>query len=127
MRFSATHIHDEAFMRQALKLAADTTGLASPNPQVGCILVSNGEVIGEGAHIYDNRDQFWRFAEAHAITFANVPVVVNGVQVHYDLQSRRYVAVNLTNEEPQQVEYDWEQSPGYFTPQQLQKFATAGK
>jgi len=56
MRFSATHIHDEAFMRQALKLAADTTGLASPNPQVGCILVSNGEVIGEGAHIYDNRD-----------------------------------------------------------------------
>ena len=56
MRFSATHIHDEAFMRQALKLAADTTGLASPNPQVGCILVSNGEVIGEGAHLYDNRD-----------------------------------------------------------------------
>src|ERR1700733_3552730 len=56
MRFSATHIHDEAFMRQALKLAADTTGLASPTPQVGCILVSNGEVIGEGAHIYDNRD-----------------------------------------------------------------------
>ena len=77
--------------------------------------------------IYDNRDQFWRFAEAHAITFANVPVVVNGVQVHYDLQSRRYVAVNLTNEESQQVDYDWEQPPSYFTPQQLQKFATAGK
>jgi len=47
--------------------------------------------------------------------------------VHYDLQSRRYVAVNLFNEEPQQVEYDWEQSPSYFTPQNLQKFATAGK
>jgi diaminohydroxyphosphoribosylaminopyrimidine deaminase / 5-amino-6-(5-phosphoribosylamino)uracil reductase len=56
MRSSATHIHDEAFMRQALKLAADTIGLASPNPQVGCIIVSNGEIIGEGAHLYDNRD-----------------------------------------------------------------------
>ena len=43
-------------MRQALKLAAETIGLASPNPQVGCILVNNGETIGEGAHLYDNRD-----------------------------------------------------------------------
>jgi hypothetical protein len=77
--------------------------------------------------IYDERDQFWRFSEAHAISFANVPVVVNGVQVHYDLQSRRYVALNLTNEEPKLVEYDWEKEPSYFTPQQLQKFATAGK
>ncbi len=56
MQPSATRTHDEAFMRQALKLAAETTGLASPNPQVGCILVSNGEIIGEGAHLYDNRD-----------------------------------------------------------------------
>jgi diaminohydroxyphosphoribosylaminopyrimidine deaminase/5-amino-6-(5-phosphoribosylamino)uracil reductase len=62
MRFSATHIHDEAFMRQALKLAADTIGLASPNPQVGCVLTltpkggGNPKIIGEGAHLYDNRD-----------------------------------------------------------------------
>ncbi len=76
--------------------------------------------------IYDERDQFWRFSEAHAISFANVPVVVNGVQVHYDLQSRRYVIVNLTNEEQKMVEYDWEKEPSYFTPQELQKFATAG-
>jgi diaminohydroxyphosphoribosylaminopyrimidine deaminase / 5-amino-6-(5-phosphoribosylamino)uracil reductase len=56
------HIHDEAFMRQALKLAAETTGLASPNPQVGCVLTltpkngGNPKIIGEGAHLYDNRD-----------------------------------------------------------------------
>ena len=62
MQPSATHIHDEAFMRQALKLAAETTGLASPNPQVGCILTltpkngGNPKMIGEGAHLYDNRD-----------------------------------------------------------------------
>jgi diaminohydroxyphosphoribosylaminopyrimidine deaminase / 5-amino-6-(5-phosphoribosylamino)uracil reductase len=49
-------------MQRALKLAAETTALASPNPQVGCVLVrstANGdttEVIGEGAHLYANYD-----------------------------------------------------------------------
>jgi diaminohydroxyphosphoribosylaminopyrimidine deaminase/5-amino-6-(5-phosphoribosylamino)uracil reductase len=53
---------DEGFMRRALKLAAETIGLASPNPQVGCILTqtpSTGgapKIIGEGAHLYANRD-----------------------------------------------------------------------
>ncbi len=53
---------DEVFMQRALKLAAETIGLASPNPQVGCVLVratAKGEshkIIGEGAHLYDNRD-----------------------------------------------------------------------
>jgi diaminohydroxyphosphoribosylaminopyrimidine deaminase/5-amino-6-(5-phosphoribosylamino)uracil reductase len=53
---------DEDFMKRALKLAAETTALASPNPQVGCVLVRstvNGDatkVIGEGAHLYDNLD-----------------------------------------------------------------------
>jgi diaminohydroxyphosphoribosylaminopyrimidine deaminase/5-amino-6-(5-phosphoribosylamino)uracil reductase len=49
-------------MQRALKLAAESIGLASPNPQVGCILtrtpVGGGApmVIGEGAHLYANRD-----------------------------------------------------------------------
>ncbi|MES2682379.1 MAG: DUF1329 domain-containing protein [Pseudomonadota bacterium] len=77
--------------------------------------------------IYDERGQFWRTAESHSINFANVPVVVNGVQVHYDLQSRRYVAINLTNEEKSLFDYDWEKDPKYFNPQQLQKFAAEGK
>jgi diaminohydroxyphosphoribosylaminopyrimidine deaminase/5-amino-6-(5-phosphoribosylamino)uracil reductase len=53
---------DEVFMQRALKLAAETIGLASPNPQVGCVLVratlqgDATKIIGEGAHIYDNRD-----------------------------------------------------------------------
>jgi diaminohydroxyphosphoribosylaminopyrimidine deaminase/5-amino-6-(5-phosphoribosylamino)uracil reductase len=51
---------DEVFMQRALQLAAETTALASPNPQVGCVLVSgrngNNKIIGEGAHLYDNRD-----------------------------------------------------------------------
>ena len=50
---------DVFFMRRALELAARTTALASPNPQVGCVIVrtdANVEVIGEGAHLYDNYD-----------------------------------------------------------------------
>ena len=73
--------------------------------------------------MYDEHDMFWRTAEAHAITFQNVPLIVNGVQVHYDLQSRRYVILNMTNEEKNMIEYDWYQPKKYFTPQQLKKFA----
>jgi diaminohydroxyphosphoribosylaminopyrimidine deaminase/5-amino-6-(5-phosphoribosylamino)uracil reductase len=47
---------DETFIRRALKLASDTIGLASPNPQVGCVLVRDGKVIAEGAHLYDLYD-----------------------------------------------------------------------
>lgn len=74
--------------------------------------------------MYDDRGQFWRTAEAHAICFAEVPVVVNGVQVDYDLQSRRYVILNMTNQEKQLIKYNWQAKPSYFTPAQLQKFAT---
>ncbi len=74
--------------------------------------------------MYDERNQFWRTAEAHAIAFANVPVVVNRVQVHYDLQSRRYVILNMRNEEKAEMDFDWEKDSSYFTPRQLQKFAT---
>jgi len=47
---------DEQYMRRALELARATAGLASPNPQVGCVVVRGGEVAGEGAHIYENFD-----------------------------------------------------------------------
>ena len=43
-------------MNRALELARGTVGLASPNPQVGCVVVRDGEVLGEGAHRYEARD-----------------------------------------------------------------------
>jgi diaminohydroxyphosphoribosylaminopyrimidine deaminase/5-amino-6-(5-phosphoribosylamino)uracil reductase len=58
--------HDVRFMRRALSLARATVGLASPNPQVGCVLVKDGKIIAEGAHIYDHRDH----AEIVALTQA---------------------------------------------------------
>lgn len=48
--------HDEVFMARALFLAESTVGLASPNPQVGCVLVRDDAVLGEGAHLYDAFD-----------------------------------------------------------------------
>ena len=59
---SSPQSHDEFFMQRALKLAAGTIGLASPNPQVGCVLTitpsgaATPQIIAEGAHLYDNRD-----------------------------------------------------------------------
>ncbi len=53
---------DEVFMKRALKLAAETVALTSPNPQVGCVLTRSApgadapKIIGEGAHLYDNYD-----------------------------------------------------------------------
>jgi diaminohydroxyphosphoribosylaminopyrimidine deaminase / 5-amino-6-(5-phosphoribosylamino)uracil reductase len=47
---------DEQYMWRALELARATEGLASPNPKVGCVIVRDGEVVGEGAHIYDKFD-----------------------------------------------------------------------
>ena len=52
----AQHEQDERLMQRALKLAHDTIGQASPNPQVGCVLVQSGEIIAEGAHLYNLRD-----------------------------------------------------------------------
>ena len=51
-----TDTQDERFMRRALHLARATVALASPNPQVGCVLVRDGQILGEGAHRYDARD-----------------------------------------------------------------------
>ena len=47
---------DQGFMQRALDLATQSTGLASPNPLVGCIVVRNEIVLGEGSHFYDLRD-----------------------------------------------------------------------
>jgi len=61
-----TQTPDERFMHRALSLAADTAGLASPNPQVGCVLVRSGEIFAEGAHLYDNYDHAEIVALKHA-------------------------------------------------------------
>lgn len=43
-------------MEHALALARRGIGLASPNPTVGCVIVNDGQIVGEGFHQYDWRD-----------------------------------------------------------------------
>lgn len=50
--------HDRAFMSRALELAERGLYTTTPNPRVGCVLVRDGRVIGEGWHE--------RAGEAHA-------------------------------------------------------------
>jgi len=54
---------DHAYMQQALRLAAAATRRAAPNPGVGCVLVRDGQVIGEGATLQVGGDH----AEIQAI------------------------------------------------------------
>ena len=48
--------HDIRFMQHALGLARKGVGRASPNPTVGCVIVREGEIVGEGFHQYELRD-----------------------------------------------------------------------
>lgn len=47
---SVATVADRQWMAAALKLAAQGMYSTSPNPRVGCILVKDGEAIGEGWH-----------------------------------------------------------------------------
>lgn len=49
---------DELYMKRCLELAEMGNGQVSPNPLVGCVIVSGGKIIGEGYH--------QKFGEAHA-------------------------------------------------------------
>ena len=44
---------DSDWMQQALELAGQGHGLASPNPLVGAVVVRAGEVVGQAFHTYD--------------------------------------------------------------------------
>jgi len=41
---------DVQYMQQALELARGGLGFVSPNPLVGCVLVKDGTVVGQGYH-----------------------------------------------------------------------------
>lgn len=63
MSFSAP---DRKMMARALQLAEQGLWTTSPNPRVGCVLVRDGEVVGEGWH----RKAGEAHAEVHALRAA---------------------------------------------------------
>ncbi len=72
---------------------------------------------------YDGRGQLWRFAEQHSETWYNVPMWFGTIEVHHDLQSRRYIAMGLRSEE--KVIFDpIKRSPADYTPANLRNLGT---
>lgn len=67
---------------------------------------------------YDDRDQLWRFQEAHLTTFPFVPATTGSPEIHYDLQSGRYfVTGSFAGDDYPDFSLDFEDS--YFRPQTL--------
>ncbi|MEL0647029.1 DUF1329 domain-containing protein [Pseudoalteromonas agarivorans] len=57
--------------------------------------------------IYDNRDQLYRVAMAYGLNYYEVPTQWSTLEVYHDLNSRRYLAIGLDNQEKM---YDFSQS-----------------
>jgi diaminohydroxyphosphoribosylaminopyrimidine deaminase/5-amino-6-(5-phosphoribosylamino)uracil reductase len=53
---------DHLFMSRALQLAEQGLFTTRPNPRVGCVIVKDGKIVGEGAHL--------KAGEPHAEVFA---------------------------------------------------------
>ena len=53
---------DVAYMQHALQLARGGLGYVSPNPLVGCVIVKDGQIVGQGYH--------QRFGGPHAEVYA---------------------------------------------------------
>jgi hypothetical protein len=73
-----------------------------------------------GIDEYDNRDQLWRVSESHNINYYEVPTFMPTSEVHYDLQSGRYISSYLTNESDP-FEFNVEFKKDTFTPSALRR------
>jgi diaminohydroxyphosphoribosylaminopyrimidine deaminase/5-amino-6-(5-phosphoribosylamino)uracil reductase len=71
---------NEDLMLRSIRLARNGKGNVSPNPMVGCVVVKNGNVIGEGYHA--------KFGEAHAEVNAihSASESVEGADVYVNLE-----------------------------------------
>ncbi|THF62912.1 DUF1329 domain-containing protein [Pseudothauera nasutitermitis] len=72
---------------------------------------------------YDSRGQLWRVSEQHNINFYDVPMQYPSLEVHHDLQSGRYIAMGLRNDEPRLYQQADRRS-ARFTPAGLRDLGT---
>jgi len=69
--------------------------------------------------IYDRRDQLWRFQESHTAMAYDKPFLAPIGETIYDLQSNRYLAQAFNNEDPENVEKEFDDD--YFAPSNVSK------
>jgi hypothetical protein len=72
---------------------------------------------------YDGRGDLWRVGEWHSINMYDIPMQYGTLEVHYDLQAGRYIAMGMRNNEPTFYE-TVKRTPGDYTPQNLRVVGT---
>lgn len=70
---------------------------------------------------YDGRGQLWRVAEAHAENYYDKQVPWYALETLYDLQSGRYLALGMKNEEKQAYDFGFTATTSDFTPAALRQ------
>ena len=70
---------------------------------------------------YDGRGNLWRVGEAHALHYYNMQVPWYSLEALYDLQSGRYLALGMKNEEKQSYDFVSVATSGDFTPSTLRQ------
>ena len=73
---------DEKFMLRALELASLGFGSVSPNPMVGCVIVHDDEIIGEGYHEEYGKSH----AEPNAVASVKNPDLLTSSTVYVTLE-----------------------------------------
>lgn len=68
------------YMRHAIRLAKKGTGFVNPNPLVGAVIVKNGRIIGQGAHL--------KYGQLHAErnALADCKESANGAEMYVTLE-----------------------------------------
>lgn len=81
---TAFSLEDHQYMARAIILAKKGHYTTSPNPRVGCVLVNEGKVIGEGFHFKAGEGH----AEVNAIAQAktNAPDLIKGATAYVTLE-----------------------------------------
>ncbi|MFW8589737.1 DUF1329 domain-containing protein [Glaciecola sp. 2405UD65-10] len=72
------------------------------------------------ADMYDNRGDLYRVAIAHGVNYYDVPTHWSTLDVYHDLNSRRYLAIGLDNEESM-YDFSIKMDDRDFTPQALRR------
>src|SRR6266446_2971226 len=67
-------------MQQSLALARKGIGLTSPNPRVGCVIVREGQIVGEGFHQYE-----WR-EHAEIVALKSAGIKARGATLYVTLE-----------------------------------------
>ncbi len=76
---------DIKMTRRALELAANGIGQVSPSPLVGCVIASeNGEIVGEGFYLYENK------IHAEILALNQAGARANGATAYVSLEPHSY-------------------------------------